>query len=90
MENEDLTVMMTRVLHKEEADYIEEMLKACSIDLRIKTYHVVRETSFETLKEVIDKYIELNPLFELAATPLNLRFLDVEKWVAILVEYEDK
>ena len=87
---DSLPVMMNKVLNREEADYIEEMLKACSEGLAIKTYQVLRETSWPLIKEKVDAYIELNPMYELAAAPLNLRFLDVEKWVAILVEYEDK
>ena len=85
-----IPVMMHKVLLKEEADYIENMLKACDEDLTIKTYKVLRETSFERIVKEIDEAIENNPLYELAGQPLDIRFLNVEKWVAILVEYEDK
>lgn len=88
--NDTLPVMMNKVLINEESDYINDLLKACSEDLVIKTYTVVRETSFEEMKKQVDASVEHNPMFELAANPLNLRFLDVEKWIAILVEYEDK
>lgn len=90
MINEDLAIMATKILAREEADYIENILKACAEDLTIKTYTVVRETSFEHLKDVIDGYVAMNPMYELAATPLNLTFLGVDKWIAVLVEYEDK
>ena len=86
---QSLAHMMTTVMHKEESNYINEVLKACSEDLRIKTYTVIRETSWEYVKKQVDAIIEHNPLMELASQPLNLRFLDVDKWVAILVEYED-
>lgn len=85
---ESLAIMAGKVLAKEESDYIENILKACDEDLSIKTYTVVRENTFEELKSVIDGLIEMHPMFELASTPLNLRFLDIDKWVAILVEYE--
>lgn len=83
-------IMMKKVLLKEEADYIENMLKACSEDLTIKTYKVLRETSLEKIVKQIDETIENNPLYELAGKPLDIRFLDVEKWIAILVEYEEQ
>lgn len=84
-----LPVMMQKVLHREEADYIENILKACSEGLTIKTYKVLRETSLERILDQIDVEIENNPIYELAAEPLDIRFLNVQKWVAILVEYED-
>lgn len=87
---DSLAVMSQKVLAKEESDYIESMLKAVSEDLTIKTYQVIRETTWEQLKEAIDIAVDFNPLYELAGHPLNLRFLDVDKWVAILVEYEDE
>lgn len=82
-------LMMTKVLLKQEYDYIENMLKACSEDLTIETYTVLRETSLEHLVSQIDQIIENNPLFELAGQPLDIRFLDIEKWIAILVQYKE-
>lgn len=86
---EPLAHMVGTVLTKEESDYIESILKACSEELTIKTYSVVRETSFDVLKKQVDAIIEANPMMELAAAPLNMTFLNIDKWVAILVEYEE-
>jgi hypothetical protein len=41
------------------------------------------------MKKQVDSLVDYNPMFELAASPLNLEFLNVHKWIAILVEYED-
>lgn len=87
---ESLATMSAKILIKEESDYIESVLKACSEDLDIKTYSVVREQGFDKMKAQVDAIIDHNPMMVLAANPLNMRFLDVDKWVAILVEYEDK
>jgi hypothetical protein len=86
---DNLAVMATTVLRKEENDYINNILKACSEDLRIKTYAVIREDSWESMKRQVDAIIEHNPLMELASQPVNLSFLDVHKWIAILVEYDE-
>lgn len=82
--------MASTVLAREESDYVENILKACNEDLTIKTFAVIRETTFERLKDVIDEAVDRNPMYELAANPLNLKFLDIDKWIAVLVEYEDK
>ena len=84
-----MSAAIGNVLLKEEAKYINEMLEACNGFKTIKTYTVVREPSFELLKEMIDSIIERNPMMELASKPLDLRFLGKEKWVALLVEYEE-
>jgi hypothetical protein len=86
---DSLAVMAKTVLLKEENDYINNILKACSEDLRIKTYTVIREGSWESMKRQVDAIIEHNPLMELASQPVSLSFLDVDKFIAILVEYEE-
>jgi hypothetical protein len=82
--------MIGNVLIKEEANYIEGILKACNDAIPLKTYTVVREDTFEQLKKAIDYLVERNPLYELASKPLNLQFLQVNKWIAVLVEYDDQ
>lgn len=79
---------MVNVLLKEESKYIEEILEACSKAFPIKSYSVLRENSFEELKDKLDNIIEYNPLMELASKPLNLKFLGIDKWIAVVVEYE--
>jgi hypothetical protein len=79
---------MVNVLLKEENKYVEEILEACSNAFPIKTYTVIRENSFEELKDRLDKTIEFNPLMELSSKPLNLKFLGIDKWIAVVVEYD--
>lgn len=83
-------MMFAKEMLRQEHKYIEEMLKACNEAMPIKSYAVVREDSFEELKEEIDKIIEHNPMMEIAGPPIDLKMLNVEKWLAVLVEYEDK
>jgi hypothetical protein len=87
---DSLPIMASKVLKSEENEYINNVLKACSEDLTIKSYTVIRESSWEEMKKQVDAIVEHNPMLELASSPLNFSFLNVSKWVAILVEYEDK
>jgi hypothetical protein len=84
-----MSAAIGNLLLKEENKYINEMLEACNGSKPIKTYAVVREQSFEQMKEAIDNIVMLNPMMELAAKPIDLRFLDKEKWIALMVEYEE-
>lgn len=84
-----LMAMGVSTMAREEMNYIEETLKACNEDLPIKTYTVIRETTHKLMVEKIDEMIDKNPLLQLAIQPLNLSFMNIHKWIAILVEYEE-
>ena len=83
-----LATALQQAFVKQENEYIERTLAACSSYCPLKTYEVIRAPSFELLKEKVDRTVDENPELELGEGILNMSDMGYDRYIAVLIQYD--